>query len=98
MRIVFRPEAHEELLQARAWYESKATGLGLEFARAVEAAVALASRNPDAASQVASDCRRLLLRRFPFSLVYRARADELVVLAVFHHRRSPAKLVRRIKD
>ena len=51
MRIVFRPEARDELLEARAWYESKATGLGLEFARVVEAAVALASRNPDAASQ-----------------------------------------------
>ena len=98
MRIVFRPEARDELLEAQAWYESKSSGLGLEFARSVEAAIALAGRNPDAAGFIAADCRRLLLRRFPFSLVYRARADELVVLAVFHHRRSPARLVRRVKD
>ena len=34
MRVVFRPEARAELLEARAWYDSRAAGLGLEFARA----------------------------------------------------------------
>ena len=43
MRILFRPEARAELLEAQAWYESRATGLGLEFARVVDAAVASAS-------------------------------------------------------
>ena len=48
MRVLFRPEARSELLEAQAWYESRATGLGLEFARVVEAAVASASRSPTA--------------------------------------------------
>lgn len=95
MRVVFRPEARAELLEAGAWYEARAAGLGLEFARSVDAAVASAMRNPEAAGLIAVGCRRILLRRFPFSLVYRARADELVVLAVFHHRRSPDRLRRR---
>ena len=47
MRILFRPEARAEVLEAQAWYESRAAGLGLEFARALEAAVATASRNPN---------------------------------------------------
>jgi len=46
MLVVLRPEAEQELLEAQAWYESKAMGLGFEFARAADAAVASALRNP----------------------------------------------------
>ena len=70
-------------------------GLGLEFARSFDAAVAAACRDPAAYSLVERDCRRILLRRFPFSLVYRVRADEFLVIAVFHHRRDPAVVARR---
>ena len=95
MRIVFRPEARTEVLEAQTWYESRATGLGLEFARAVEAAVASAVRNPEAFGIITSSCRRILLRRFPFSLIYRVRGNEFLVVAVFHHRRDPSKLAQR---
>jgi len=95
VRILFRPQARTEVLEAQAWYESRATGLGLEFARAVDAAVASAVRNPEAFALIASSCRQVLLRRFAFSLVYRVRGDEFLVIAVFHHRRDPAKLTRR---
>ena len=46
MLVVLRPEAEHELLEAQAWYESKALGLGFEFARAADVAVASALRNP----------------------------------------------------
>ena len=97
MRILFRPEARAEVLEAQAWYESRAAGLGLEFARALEAAVATASRNPNAFAQIAGSCRRVLLRKFPISLVFRVRADEFLVIAVFHHRRNPAQLTERTR-
>ena len=95
MRVLFRPQARTEAFEAQAWYESRAAGLGLEFARAIDAAVASAVRNPEAFSLIASNCRRVLLRRFPFSLVFRVRGDELLVVAVFHHRRDPSKLAKR---
>ena len=46
MLVVLRPEAEQELLEAQAWYESKALGLGFEFGRAADAAIASAFRNP----------------------------------------------------
>ena len=97
MRILFRPEARAEALEAQAWYESRLPGLGAEFGRAVDAAVATVARNPEAFAVVTGVTRRILLRRFPFSLVYRARADELLVVAVFHHRREPSRLRRRTR-
>jgi len=95
MLILFRPQARTEALEAQAWYESRSVGLGLEFARSLDAALSSAVRNPAAYSLVSGECRRILLRRFPFSLVYRARAGEFLVIAVFHHRREPSSLTRR---
>ncbi|MBP6750496.1 MAG: type II toxin-antitoxin system RelE/ParE family toxin [Xanthomonadaceae bacterium] len=97
MRILFRPQARDEALAAQAWYESRASGLGVEFARALDAAVAAAARNPEMFALVVGDCRRVLLRRFPFSMVYRVLGDEFLVIAVFHHRRAPSTLTRRSK-
>lgn len=90
MRVLFRPEARAELLDAQAWYEAHAVGLGLEFARAFEAALQSACRNPDGFAEVEEGCRRVVLRRFPYSLYYRAASGTLWVLAVFHHRRPPS--------
>jgi toxin ParE1/3/4 len=95
MRILFRPEARTEVLEAQAWYEARAAGLGLEFARAVDVAINSAVRNPEAFASIAGKCRRVLLRRFPFSLVYRVRGDEFLIIAVFHHRRDPSELTSR---
>ena len=95
MHILFRPQVRDEALEAQAWYESRAAGLGLEFARALDAAIAVAVRKPDMFTLVAGNCRRVLLRRFPYSMVYRVIGDEFLVIAVFHHRRDPSKLARR---
>lgn len=96
MRILFRPQARAEALEAQAWYESRATGLGLEFARALDAAVAAAVRDPETFPAIGSNCRRVLLRRFPYSMVYRVREDAFLVVAVFHHRRNPSRHSHRI--
>ena len=90
MRVLFRPQARVELLEAQAWYEARAEGLGLEFARAFEAALESACRHPAGFAEVEEGCRRVVLRRFPYSLYYRAADGEMLVLAVFHHRRPPS--------
>jgi hypothetical protein len=46
MQLVFRPEAQRELQEAQDWYEERSPGLGFEFARAVDAAVARVLRIP----------------------------------------------------
>jgi toxin ParE1/3/4 len=96
MRVVFRPEARAEALEAQAWYELRSPGLGLEFARALDAALASALRDPAAFIKVEGECRRVILRKFPYSLVYRAEAGVFLVAAIFHHRRNPRLLIARV--
>ena len=97
MRVVFRPEARGDVMQARDWYERQSAGLGSEFVRALEAAVAAAQRSRDAFPSILGDFRRVLLRRFPYSLVYQLEGDAMVVLACFHQRRNPSTLGNRLK-
>ena len=88
-RFVFRSEARTELREARDWYETQSPGLGLEFGRAVDAALAAIRRHPEAYPVVEEDIRRAILRRFPYQLLYYCEGADLVVLACYHHRRDP---------
>lgn len=89
MQLVFRPEAQVELLAAQAWYEERATGLGFEFARAVDAAITRALRAPLTFPVIEGEFRHVMTRRFPYSVIYRPAGNQLVVVSCFHHRRMP---------
>ena len=90
-RLVFRPEAEAELLEARAWYEAERAGLGAIFAAAIETTVTAILQNPLAYPRVKSDTRRAPVRRFPYAVYFRALNDEILVLAVMHGRRNPRR-------
>ncbi|MFO1434257.1 MAG: type II toxin-antitoxin system RelE/ParE family toxin [Candidatus Competibacteraceae bacterium] len=96
MQLLFRPEAEEELLEAQAWYEARSPGLGLEFARAADAAVAAALRNPLIFPCIEGEFRRVILRKFPYTLIYLPGDEYLLVVACFHHRRKPGEWLERV--
>ncbi len=93
MQVIFRPEALKELLEAQAWYEARSVGLGFEFARAVDAAVARALRTPLAFPHIEAEFRYVTMRKFPYSIIYHASEFELVVVSCFHHRRRPGSWI-----
>jgi plasmid stabilization system protein ParE len=96
MYAQFRPEARLEALEAKSWYEERSPGLGLEFARALDAAIQSALRTPLAFREIEGSCRRVLMRRFPYSIVYRPEQNGILVVAVFHHRRDPNVCLGRV--
>jgi hypothetical protein len=57
-RLVFRPEAEAELLDARNWYEAERVGLGAVFAAAVETTITEVLQNPLACPRVRGDTLR----------------------------------------
>ena len=95
-RLVLRPEAEAELAEAVDWYEARGKGLGADFLRAVDAAIAAILRNPEMYPIVFLTARRAVLRRFPYNLIYVASDDEIVVHACMHGRRDPRRWQERI--
>lgn len=97
MNLQFRPEAEAEALEARRWYAERSPELGRDFAKAVSEAIAAIDRNPEY-PVIEEDCRRILLRRFPYSLINFRRSSELLVVAVFHQRREPGSWAQRVES
>jgi plasmid stabilization system protein ParE len=90
-RLVLRPQAVAEVDEAAAWYSARSRGLGAEFVRLVDAALAAIERNPLRFPHVQDPIRRAVLRRFPYSILFTATDDEIVVLSVFHSSRDPKR-------
>lgn len=89
MKVVVSTRAREEILVACAWYEAKLPQLGEDFATAVDVAIRSALQRPLSFALVSAGHRRVLLKRFPYSVVFRLRPDEIFIAAVFHHHRNP---------
>lgn len=93
-RIRFSKEAAEEFKQAVNWYETECRGLGAKFYHAVDGALQLLKEDspplvPIYGNAGVKGAKRLLLNRFPFSLIVLATDDEIIILAVAHHHRRP---------
>ena len=93
--VRFHPGAEVELAAEAQYYDERLPGLGERFTDEVEAAVGLASSFPLIGSPYKYGTRRVFTKKFPFSIVYRVLASEIVVLAIAPFPRKPAYWRRR---
>lgn len=96
--IIIEPEAEIEINEAHQWYEQQSEGLGEEFLRALEAGLFSIRRTPLLYPKVRKQARRLLLRKFPYVVIYLLdkRREKIFVLACLHGHRDPRKWQDRI--
>jgi len=87
--VRFLEPAEVELRAAVAWYNEKRTNLGDDFADEVSRVLDLLSEHPRAGVRLSPLTRRMLLRRFPYGVVYQERSGEILVVAIFHCSREP---------
>jgi plasmid stabilization system protein ParE len=92
LRVTYHEAARSELAEAVRFYEEHSRGLGTALAEEVRAAVERVESHPDIGIAVRPGVRRLLLTRFPYSILYHisASGESLRILAVMHHRRHPS--------
>ena len=95
-RLVVRAAAEADIVDAALWYEQRAQGLGTEFLRALDVAFAEIARMPDRFPAVHRECRRALLRRFPYAVYFVATPDRISVVACMHARRDPRRWRERV--
>lgn len=96
-RVRFLPAAQAEFLREVDYYSANATGAGRRFEAAVEAVIHRASRYPMGGAPCHRGTRSMLVKGFPFSVVYRASTDEVLVVAIAPHRREPGYWVARVE-
>jgi plasmid stabilization system protein ParE len=93
------PEAEDELAAAVAWYDTQGPGLGDALVAEVDAVLASLRELPAPDVTVLMvrkpRARRILLSRFPYSVVFLRRGEEIHVVAIAHHKRKPGYWRRR---
>ena len=89
-QVLFRPKASAEALESKAWYNSREPGLGNQFIEDLGSTVSRIVERPAMFPRVHSEIRRAVLRRFPYAIYFREKAETIVVLAV-HGRQNPKR-------
>ena len=87
--VEFHPLAADEAQAAERWYRERNETASGRFQRELERAIERISERPETGSSYLSNTRRVLLRRFPFFIVYRVRSGVLEIVALAHGRRRP---------
>ena len=87
--VEFHLLAADEAEAAERWYRERHEIASARFQRELDRAVDLIAERPKTGSPYLRSTRRVLLRRFPFFVVYRVRGDNVQIVAVAHARRRP---------
>lgn len=96
-RARFIAAARLEFLSEVIYYSETQAGLGGRFTAAVEEAAARSLAFPLAGSPYRSNTRRVLVKDFPFSLIYRPEPEGIVIFAVAHQARRPYYWQSRVR-
>lgn len=92
--IDWQPGAREDLNSALAFYGEVSRALGILFLDSLEEALERIARFPLSGRAIGKRDRCLLLKRFPYSLIYRIESRPgdsqfAMILAVAHQKRRP---------
>ena len=95
-RVIFTPEADDDVAGSYDWYESREPGLGEDFLRSVEACVRGIQRLPEMYPAAKEEKQRAPKRRFPFEIFYELTVESITIYSVFHCSRDPQTWRKRL--
>lgn len=95
MKIEFLPIALNELNDAMDYYNLEFSGLGDRFKNEIQSALLRIVAFPNAWSLINTDIRKCILHKFPYSILYYAANDTILLLAIMHHHRHPDHWIKR---
>ena len=97
MKINFHPLAQLELKEAIAFLEKQDFGLGFAFAKEIKLTLNRIRQYPKAWSKTFKKCRRCLVNRFNYGVVYKISEKSITIFAVMHLAQNPTFWFDRIR-
>ena len=87
--VTVHPAAQTELQVAYDWYFERSPLATIALLEEIDVAIESSSENAGAGPPYLEGTRRFVLRRFPYSVVYRESSSGILVVAFAHGRRRP---------
>lgn len=95
--VAYHPAAENEFLEAVRWGEDERPGRGLKLDALVQLAEQRIQKHAALGSQHIRGTRRLVLVRYPYSLIYLVQADRCYIVAFAHAKRRPGYWEERLR-
>ena len=98
MKVGQHPLAGAELEEAMAWYAERNPAAAEKLWLSVQSARTIVVAFPRAVPKAGTNTRRLILRDFPYDMIYRIQANEIFIVAYAHHSRKPGYWKTRLRN
>ncbi len=89
MRAQFLKAAELEVDEAVAYFDIQRDGLGDRFEQDLQNTVVFVTAHPQSGRVITGRVRKFRLRTFRYNVIYAIDGDEVIIVAVAHHRRRP---------
>ena len=89
LRLDVHEDADLEMNEAAAYYDRESAPLGDAFLDAVAAGFKRIREHPQSGPELHGGARKLVLVKFPFTIIYLIAADHVRILAIAHQRKRP---------
>lgn len=100
-KVIIKDEARIDIVTNWEYYQGLAVGLGDRFEEAVFARLSDLSLHPLNYGFLGLDKRNIyrsvLLKKFPYRLVYEIIGTEVIVFGIFHTKRHPSRIFKRLR-
>lgn len=89
MRLELTPEAVADIDDATLWYFEEDPELAARFSIELERVLDQILENPRGWTELEPGIRRVLLRKFPYAVIFRVGSEVVHVVTVTHQHREP---------
>jgi toxin ParE1/3/4 len=87
--VFVHPAALEELKEAKSFYNLKMVNLGDLFLVEITKGINTIKHSPKTWKKYDKYCRRFLLKKFPYAIIYRIKNNTIQIIAFMHFHRKP---------
>ncbi len=87
--IKFHQAAKNEFFAARDYYDDLVYGLGKIFINETERYFEIIKSNPLAYPIIKKNVRKAVMKKFPYSILYRLESNKIYILAIANNKRKP---------
>ena len=95
--VSFAEEVYDDLNEITQWYAEQRNGLQVEFLISFEDSIVKIQINPRGYQLRVGKARYSLMHRFPYKIIYKVYDYEIKIYGVFHVRRNPNLIRKRLK-
>ncbi len=97
MNFSFHPIAVKEFFDSIDYYEEKSPSLGREFSKEIYSTIQRMLQFPRAWPKISQNCRRCIIKRFPYGIIYYIKEDEILIVAIMQLNQKPKNWDKRIE-